>query len=187
MTRSLSELSWPRSTARLELRPATPEDLADIYAYRSLPEVGHWLTRLPTDQDAFTRHMVEHLDQVLVFEHEGRIVGDLMLRVHDAWSQAEVVEQAKGGQAEIGWALTPQAQGRGLATEAVRELITITFELGVRRIEANCFADNEGSWRLMERVGLRREGHHLRDTLHRDGTWHDSVVYGLLADEWAAR
>ncbi|USQ80800.1 GNAT family N-acetyltransferase [Ornithinimicrobium faecis] len=187
MTRPLSDLSWPRSTARLALRPATPEDVAAIYGYRSLPEVGHWLTRLPTDRDSFTRHMIEHLEVVLVVEHEGRLVGDLMLRVHDAWSQAEAAEQAKDAQAEIGWALAPQAQGRGFATEAVSELITITFELGVRRIEASCFADNEGSWRLMERVGMRREGHHLRDTLHRDGTWHDGIVYGLLADEWASR
>ncbi len=183
----MSDLSWPRPTARLALRPATPEDMPAIYGYRSLPEIGQWLTRLPTDQDAFTDHMVEHLETLLVIEHEGRLVGDLMLRVHDAWSQAEVAEQAKGVQAEIGWALAPQAQGRGFATEAVSELITIAFELGVRRIEANCFADNEGSWRLMERVGMRREGRFLREALHRDGTWRDGIVYGLLADEWAPR
>lgn len=182
MTRPLSDLNWPRCTARLALRPATPQDIAAIYGYRSLPEVGRWLTRLPTDQDSFTRHMVESLGSLLVIEHEGRIVGDLMLRVHDAWSQAEVAEQAKDAQAEIGWALAPQAQRRGFATEAVSELIAITFELGVRRIEAHCFADNEGSWRLMERVGMRREGRYLREALHRDGTWHDGIAYGLLAD-----
>lgn len=158
-----------------------------IYGYRSLPEIGQWLTRLPTDQDSFTDHMVEHLERLLVIEHEGRLVGDLMLRVHDAWSQAEVAEQATDVQAEIGWALAPQAQGQGFATEAVSELITIAFELGVRRIEANCFADNEGSWRLMERVGMRREGRFLREALHRDGTWRDGIAYGLLADEWAPR
>lgn len=115
----------------------------------------------------------------------GRVIGDLKIDVVDAWAQFEIAEAAKGLQAEIGWALDPDYQGHGYATEAVREVIRIAFtDLGLRRITAYCFAENEPSWRLMERVGMRREAYTVADALHRDGTWRDGVVYALLADEW---
>jgi len=77
--------------------------------------------------------------------------------------------------------------GHGYATEAVGELLRYCFEeLGVRRVVANCFLANASSWRLMERVGMRRESHAVRESLHRSGQWHDTVTYALLADEWAA-
>jgi Acetyltransferase (GNAT) domain len=74
--------------------------------------------------------------------------------------------------------------GQRFATEAVAAVIRIAFEdLGLRRVVAVCYADNERSWQLMERVGMRREGHSIRSTLHRDGTWHDFLFYGLLAPD----
>jgi RimJ/RimL family protein N-acetyltransferase len=51
---------------------------------------------------------------------------------------------------------------------------------------ATTFADNTGSWQLMERVGMRREAHTVRDALHRERGWLDGYTYALLADEWAA-
>jgi RimJ/RimL family protein N-acetyltransferase len=184
MSRSLADLTWPRTTARLSLRPARVEDAPAIFAYRRLPEVAQWITRLPTDAAVHAEHLAQHLDSTLVVERDGVVIGDLMLRVCKAWSQAEVADQAEGTQAELGWAISPEVQGQGLGTEAVRELIAVTFDLGVRRVEANCFADNEASWRLMERVGMRREGHYVKESLHRDGTWRDGMTYALLAEEW---
>ena len=49
---------------------------------------------------------------------------------------------------------------------------------------ANCFAANDASWRLMERVGMRRELYTVRESLHRSGEWLDGMGYALLADEW---
>ena len=49
---------------------------------------------------------------------------------------------------------------------------------------ANCFAENTPSWRIMERVGMRREAHNVKDSLHRDRGWCDGFVYALLAEEW---
>jgi len=57
-------------------------------------------------------------------------------------------------------------------------------ERRVRRVVANCFADNTRSWRLMERIGMRREAHTLSDSLHRSGSWLDAYGYALLAEEW---
>jgi len=123
--------------------------------------------------------------KTLVIEREGVVIGDLMIAPEDAWAQAEVADQAKGVQAEIGWCLDPAAGGRGYATEAVREVIRICFEeLGLRRLIANCFADNEPSWRLMERVGMRRETYTVKESLHRSRGWLDGTSYALLAEEW---
>lgn len=129
----------------------------------------------------------ERLAKTLVVELDGRVIGDLMLAIEDAWSQAEVAARARGVQAELGWALDPERQGCGYATEAVEALIRLCFEdLGLRRVTANCFADNETSWRLMERLGMRRELHTRRESLHRSGQWLDGLGYALLADEWRA-
>ncbi|ANH39452.1 Acetyltransferase (GNAT) family protein [Nocardioides dokdonensis FR1436] len=126
----------------------------------------------------------ERLARTLVVEHEGRLVGDLMLRVEDGWAQLDTAGAAAGVQAELGWVLDPAYAGRGLATEAVEALLTICFDdLGLRRVSANCFAGNTASWRLMERVGMRREAHRVADSLHRDLGWVDSYDYALLAEE----
>ena len=78
-------------------------------------------------------------------------------------------------------------RGQGYAVEAVRELLTLAFELGVRRVVALCFADNGASRRVMERVGLRQEGYYVSESLHRDGTWRDGMSFAVLAQEWAER
>ncbi len=188
MTRTLTDLSWPRRTVRLSLRPASADDAAAVFAYRRLPEVSRWMTRLPDDEDRFAEYFTEHLGVTLVIERDGALIGDAMVRVQNAWAQAEVAERAVGTQAELGWCLRPDAWGQGYATEVVHELLAIAFDgLGVRRIEANCFADNVGSWRVMDKVGLRREGYFVAESLHRDGTWRDGISYALLAEEWRAQ
>lgn len=183
---AFDRVDWPVRTPRLTLRPATEADAETAWAWRSLPEVTHWLTAA-WDHDEFVRRWAEpdRLAVTLLVEHEGRGVGDLMIRVTDAWAQAEVADAARGTQAELGWSLHPGVQGRGLATEAVAAAIELCVgPLGIRRIEANCFAANEPSWRLMERLGMRREGQYVAESLHRSGQWLDGLSYALLASEW---
>jgi RimJ/RimL family protein N-acetyltransferase len=186
----LDRITWPVRTERLSLRPATKDDAEPTWQFRRLEPVTRWLTRaVPT----FEEHRAQFDDpawmaKTLVVELDGAVIGDLMLSITDAWAQAEVAERAQGVSADLGWVLDPEHAGRGYASEAVRELIRICFEdLGLRRVTAECFADNEPSWRLMERVGMRREAHNVRDSLHRSGEWLDGVGYALLADEWRAR
>jgi len=183
----LDTISWPLRTERLLIRPATAADAETTWRYRRLEEVSRWLTAAPGTAEEYAEHFLEpdRLAKTLVVEHDGIIAGDLMLRLQDAWAQTEVAEQAKGVEAELGWALHPSYAGRGLATEAVQALIRLCFEeLGLRRVVANCFADNESSWRLMERVGMRREVHTVGESLHRSGRWLDGLGYALLADEY---
>jgi RimJ/RimL family protein N-acetyltransferase len=188
----LAGLTWPRETARLLLRRATPSDAAAMWAYRSLPAVSEWITSAPADLEAFTalqtRARLRDTLVVSLRDVPGEVVGDLMVQVQDAWSQAEVRERAAGTQVELGWAFHPASGGQGYATEAVADLLRMCFwELGIRRVEAHCFAANRPSWRLMERLGMRRETHAVKESLHRSGEWMDGLTYALLADEWRTR
>jgi RimJ/RimL family protein N-acetyltransferase len=186
---TLDGVVWPVRTERLVLRPATAADVESTWRFRRLESVSRWLTREVATLDEH-RALFEDpawLARTIVVELDGTVIGDLMVRVTDAWAQAEVAEQAAGVQAELGWVLDPEHSGHGYASEAVRALLRICFEdLGLRRVSAECFAANEASWRLMERVGMRREAHNLRDSLHRSGDWLDGMGYALLADEWRA-
>ena len=184
----IDDVDWPIHTERLRLRPATPDDLEDTWQIRRLEPVSRWLTRAPRTLDEHVEHFGESrsLAKTLVIEREGNVVGDLMVEIGDAWSQAEISEQAEQVQADLGWVVHPDHGGLGLATEAVREVLRICFEdLGLRRVTAECFAANEPSWRLMERIGMRRETHTIRESLHRSGKWLDGFGYALLADEWS--
>ncbi|MFC5184987.1 GNAT family N-acetyltransferase [Actinomadura harenae] len=189
MSHPLDTLNWPISTDRLLLRRATPDDLDATWAYRQLPEVHEWVGAATTDYDDYRERFLreEGLADLLIIELDGGVIGDLTLQVHDAWAQDEVADQAKGVQGELGWTLDPSSGGKGYATEAVRALIDLAFgSLGLRRLQAECFYDNEASWRLMERVGMRREQHAVRDSLHRTKGWLDGLSYALLAEEWPA-
>jgi len=183
----LGAVAWPIHTERLEIRPATEADGPATWHYRRHESVTLWITSAPSDRELYLADFTEpsRLAKTLVIELDGSVIGDLMLAVEDAWAQAEVRDRARAVQAELGWSLDPAHTGNGYATEAVSELIRICFEeLRLRRVIAQCFADNGPSWRLMERVGMRRESHLLRGSLHRSGKWLDGLAYGLLADEW---
>lgn len=187
---ALLNLSWPVKTERLVIRPLVIEDVPAVFDYRRLPEVAQWMTAEPVALERFTETFPTRtrLGNTLVLEYDARLVGDLYVRVEDAWGQAEVADLVKDVQAEIGWCLRPEVQGLGLATEACRTLLEICFAakpdgLGLRRVYANCFADNVSSWRLMERLGMRREVYTRKESLHRSGVWLDAMSYGLLAEE----
>ncbi|MBZ2198385.1 GNAT family N-acetyltransferase [Occultella gossypii] len=190
MSSPLHNLTWPVRTEHLLIRPATAADAPSAWAYRRLEEVARWMTTLHADEEGFTASFTEpsRLAKTLMIERDGQVIGDLMLAPEDAWAQTEVAADAKEVQAELGWSMDPAHQGHGYATEAVTALIRICFEgLGLRRVVALCFAENAPSWRLMERVGMRRESHNVGDSLHRTGGWMDGYGYALLAEEWRAR
>ena len=190
-TRPQSVLDHPLHTERLTLRPATVEDADPTWKYRQLQEANQWLTGCPKDIDDYRDLFTEpgRLATTVIVQlghHPGReIIGDFMLRREDAWAQLEVAERAGGAQGELGWVLDLAHAGHGYATEAVTELLRYCFDdLELHRVTANCFLDNHASWRLMERLGMRRETHAVRESLHRSGQWLDTVTYAALADEW---
>jgi RimJ/RimL family protein N-acetyltransferase len=182
-------------TQRLTLRPAYADDADATWRYRRLESVNDWLTGAEETIEAYRALFVEpgrlaatvivELTQASGVSQGSEVIGDFMLRREDAWSQAGVTEGARGAQVELGWVLDPDHTGLGYATEAVHELLRHCFEdLGVRRVVAGCFLGNVDSWRLMERLGMRRELRAIQESLHRSGRWLDTVGYAILAEEW---
>jgi RimJ/RimL family protein N-acetyltransferase len=190
VTAQLSSVDWPVRTDRLLLRPVLPSDEDAIWSYRSEAETARWLSSWPVDRTSFRPSVTEPdvWAGMVAVELDGDVIGNVLVRIEDPWAQREVRAEAAGTQAELGWVLHRDHVGHGYATEALEAVLEICFQqLGLRRVTAGCFAGNMASWKLMERVGMRREVHAVRDALHRSGEWMDSFQYALLADEWAAR
>src|SRR5690606_35984459 len=96
-----------------------------------------------------------------------RLVGDCSLTVYFPEHR----------QAEVGFCFHPEYQGRGFASRSLHAVLGFAFEtLQMPRIEARCDVRNERSWRLLERVGMRREGH-LQQCAFLKGEWIDDYVY----------
>jgi RimJ/RimL family protein N-acetyltransferase len=176
-------------TARLTLRPFTPGDLDDLYAYQSRPEVARYLQWEARDRAQVRQALAEQcletsldaegdwLTFAVVLREAGRVVGEVGLKL---LSRAQ-----RGG--ETGFVFNPDYQGRGLATEATECMLAVGFDaFRWHRIIGCCDARNQASARLMERVGMRREAH-LRNTEMVKGEWADELVYAMLEHEWKAR
>lgn len=87
--------------------------------------------------------------------------------------------------ADLGYALRPEWQHRGHARAAVSRMIEFGFDdLGLHRITANIGPMNTSSMRLVESLGFQREGT-IRDHVHTNGAWRDSVSFSLLEAEWS--
>ncbi len=181
----LADLAWPWRTERLSLRPAMPEDAAAVYAYRRLPEVSDWLMSSAGTWEEFQASYPQRMPRWVLVEYQDRIIGGCKIDIQDGFAQATLAEAARGVQAELGWTFHPDVFGQGFGTEVARALLEICFDgLGLRRVVANCYVDNVASWKIMERIGMRREAHYVADSLYRDGSWRDSYAYALLAEEW---
>lgn len=88
---------------------------------------------------------------------------------------------------EIWCLVDPARWGQGIATQAAQELLEIGFtELGLHRIWASCLPENPASSRVLEKVGMRKEGFLIKN-LKIHGEWKSSHLYALLAEEWRRR
>lgn len=172
---------------RLILRELVEEDWPAVHDYSSRPEVVRyqpWGPNTPEESRATLASMMAHARATPRSQHHlavtlrngGRLVGEVQFKVHSV----------DHGQGEIGYFLHPDVWSQGYATEAARLLLAFGFaELRMHRIMATCDPRNSASWRVLEKLGMTREGH-LRQTMRlRDG-WRDSLVYSILVDEWRA-
>jgi RimJ/RimL family protein N-acetyltransferase len=179
---------YPLRTDRLVLRPYEPADLDDFHATRSQPEVYRYLfADHLEDRAAAEEALAKKMTQTELTE-EGqwlvlaaywpeakRVVGDVVLK----WLSEE------HRQGEIGYVFNPEFHGKGLAREAAQTMLDIGFEdMKLHRITAICDPRNEPSWRLMERLKMRREAHYRHNELYK-GEWCDAFIYALLEDERA--
>lgn len=187
-------LEFPLRTERLDLRPLGPGDLDDVYAYRSDPGVVSYLlsgvqtrgevaAKLVEEATSVDFHTGKGLKLAVVERESGRVAGDVSVYGYDPGFR----------HAEIGYTLNPAFAGKGYATEAAREMLRVGFDVyGLHRIYARCDADNTPSWRLMERLGMRREAEFVRNEIlwyseDREDPWTTELVYAMLEDEWRGK
>jgi len=174
---------------RIALRRFRPADLTTFVAYRSDPDVARyqaWDAPFPlADGERMIASLLEtHPDTAgewfqyaMVLRSTSELIGDC----------AAGMDQQDPRQVEIGFTVRPEYQGRGYATEGTRTLLRYLFAArGKHRVTARCDPRNTASARVLERLGMRREGH-LREALWAKGEWADELCYAILDREWADR
>ena len=182
-------VNWPHRTERLLLRPYRETDGNRLVEIRNRPDVWRWLLRTRVDpvafQAAWLRSVNDPHDHSCVVELDRDVIGSGSLEVLDGMGQDKgPAERAEG---LLGYILDPAFAGHGYATEIAAELLSIAFDdLGLHRVTAGCFADNTASWRVMEKVGMRREQHGVKDSWHSEIGWVDGYTYAVLRDQWGA-
>lgn len=169
-------------TNRLILRPFTPADADDLYAYLSREQVVRYEPYPSFTWEQAAEEAVRRADDprfvAVVLKAENRVIGNVYFAPgeFDTW--------------ELGYVFHDAYWGRGYAAEACKALLAEGFTSGkVRRVIAMCNPENAASWRLMERLGMRREGHLRRNIwFFRDENgqpvWQDTYEYAMLCDEF---
>lgn len=179
----------PRRTRDLLLRAPTEADVADVMAWRNHPDVTRWLLRTTTTAAEMLERFRETPPSTVpvAVEHDGRVVGTGFVDVRDEMGQDGGTEHPRSG-GLVGYLFDPAVHGRGFATQTLEALLEVAFaDLGLRRVEAGCFAGNVASWKVMEKVGMRREQHGIEDSWHAELGWVDGFTYAILRSEWEAR
>ena len=173
----------PICTERLILRDARETDFDDIHAYATDPDTVRYMLWGPNTPEV-TREVLDRwlerqrtwprqeIDFVVELQATGRVIG--VISIHNATTD----------QASIGYCYHSAYWRQGYGTEAARAVAALAFgELGLHRLAAECDARNHGSYRIMEKLGMRREGLLRQNLKVRDG-WRDTLLYAILAEEW---
>ena len=173
----------------LALVTPTRELLAQVLEWRNHPDVTRWLIRTTVDPERYTQAWLDSVDDPLeagfIAVLGGRAVATGTLEVRDGSGQDGSEPAYERAEGLLGYLVDPAYAGRGIATAVAHALLDTAFgDLGVRRVTAGCFADNVASWKVMEKLGMRREQHGVADSFHAELGWVDGFTYGILAEEW---
>ena len=171
-------------TKSLILKKMTLKDAEDLFEYASDPEVTKYVTWAPhksiDDSIDFLKSVLRRYENNevsewgIVYKENNKFIGTcgyvLWVPVHSL--------------AEIAYALSWEYWGKGLVTEAVKEVIKHGFEkMNLNRIYARCFVENIGSQKVLEKVGMKFEGI-LREQMFIKGKFSDMKIYSILRKEY---
>ena len=172
-------------TERLILRDFREEDWRDVHEYGSDPEVVNYLPWGPNTEEqskAFISRVLTQQKTLPRFTFDFAMVNKMTNRVMGSCSI--IIQDAANRKAMIGYVLNRRYWNQGYVTEAAREVVSYGFdELRLHRIYAACDPANTGSYRIMEKIGMQREGY-LREHKLFKGLWRDFLLYSILEKEW---
>lgn len=176
-------------TTRLILRPFERRDIAAFSAYRSDPDIARYqgwespydliqAEKFVNEMQAVTPgEMGQWFQLALELKSNAALIGDVAFKV------------LKNNRltAEIGMTLAADYHSKGYGVEAVTEMVRYLFDdLEMHRVIANCDPLNHAAYRLLEKVGLRREGDFV-ESLWYKGYWASEYWYAILEREWRAK
>ena len=172
----------PMETERLWIRRHAPSDWETLYSYLSLPETYEFEPGEPISEERareLARARAAGEDFLAVVEKStGTMVGHLYFRKS---------EPMRFETWELGFILHPAFRNRGYCTEASAAMVRDAFERRrAHKIVAFCDPRNTASWKVLEKIGMEREGHFRQKAFFRlDGEgkplWNDCWAYGILA------
>jgi len=179
-------------TERIVLRRFTEADAEPLAALYGDPRVMRFITLQPPSLATVEseilpgylreyRELADGLGSFAAIEKAtGQMAGRFSLRPANSYGLT--------GGTELGYRLYPACWGRGLATEGARALIASAFErLRLDRVVATTMADNTGSWRVLEKCGLRRvRTFYYPDAELMPGGEHGDLVYELTRSDWVS-
>ena len=170
-------------TERLLLRPYLETDVDDVFAYAQLEEWSQYhLPQIPfpyarADAESFVASVLEapwerQANWAIVLNQ--RVIGGLTLSI-------EPTER----RAELGYSLAPNRWNQGFTTEAARAALDYAFYVtDLETVAARADARNVGSWRVMEKLGMRRVALDAGVREDRTGAMVDEVRYAIGRDAW---
>ena len=169
-------------TERLVIRRFKEEDWKDLYEYLSDEEVVRYEPYQAFSIEASQNEAKSRAESpaflAVCLKENNKLIGNIYFAKQEfkTW--------------EIGYVFNRSYQGRGYATEAANAVIAYGFNTrGARRIVAMCNPLNTASWRLLERLGMRREGHLKQNIYFKkdekgNPIWSDTYEYSILKDEY---
>jgi ribosomal-protein-alanine N-acetyltransferase len=175
------------TTEHLVLREFVEEDWQAVLAYQQNPlylRYYEWKERTPEGAREFVQMFLANQREIprtkfqlaTTLRTTGQLIGNCGIRMKFAGAR----------EADIGYELDPGYWGQGYASEAARAIVQFGFsELHLHRVWSWCVADNVGSARVLEKLGMRQEGR-LRENEYYKGRWWDTLLYAILEDEWKA-
>ncbi len=171
-------------SARLLYKKIVPENAQDMYEYSKLEDVTRYLLWTPHASITQTQHYIKLLqkkyasgsfwDFGLTFREDGKFIGTCGITSFDEMTNS----------IEIGYVLSPDYWGKGLATEAAKTVMTYCFEnFGVDKICAKFMEGNDASMHVMTKLGMTLEGIYKR-SMYVKGDYKTIHVYEVTRDKF---
>ena len=172
-------------TERLLLRDLVTGDRHAVHEYASDPEVVRfmdWGPNTKDETDEFIKRSISTQNEkprrnftlAIILKNTGELIGSCGIHVSNP-------ENREGW---LGYCLNRNFWGRGYATETARGLVKFGFaKLDLHRLFATCDPENSASAHVLEKSGMKREGH-LREHKWSKGKWRNSYIYAILQQDW---